>query len=400
MINTHWGGVTEDNRFGTHEFMDLCEQLGTEPYICGNVGSGTVQEMSEWVEYLNFDAVSPMADLRRKNGKEEAWSVKFWGVGNENWGCGGNMTADFYADQYRRYATYCRNYGGKKLYKIAGGASSDDFNWTETLMKKIPHHMMDGISLHHYNVVWSKKGSASEFGEEEYFQVLNRSFEMERIIDRHIDIMDRLDPANKVALIVDEWGSWYDVEPKTNPGFLFQQNSMRDAMVAALALNYFNKNCDRIRMTNIAQTVNVLQALIFTKDEKMVLTPTYHVYDLFKVHQDARLLESEMICDSYHSEGRELPAVHHSSSMDQEGKVHISLVNIDPNRKAKVDISLVGFKHKKLSGKILTSEKINDINTFEVPNKVSISEFKDFEATNNGVTLFMPSKSIIVLELK
>ncbi|MEA3460884.1 MAG: alpha-L-arabinofuranosidase C-terminal domain-containing protein, partial [Bacteroidota bacterium] len=290
MVNTHWGGVTEDNSFGTHEFMELCEQLGTEPVICGNVGSGTVQEMSNWVEYLNFDGVSPMADLRRTNGREEAWGVKFWDVGNENWGCGGNMTADFYADQYRRFATYCRNYGDNRLFKIAGGANSEDLGWTETLMKKIPHWQMDGISLHYYTTNWNNKGPATGFGEDHYFEVLKKCLHIERTIEQHMEIMDKYDPEKRVALAFDEWGTWYDVEPGTNPGFLFQQNSMRDALVAALTLNYLNARCERIRMANIAQTVNVLQALIFTEGDQMVLTPTYHIYDMYQVHHDATLL--------------------------------------------------------------------------------------------------------------
>jgi len=290
MVNTHWGEVTEDNSFGTHEFLDLCEQLNTEPYICGNVGSGSVEEMSKWVEYVNFHGVSPMADLRRVNGRDEPWNVKYWGVGNENWGCGGNMTAEFYADQYRRYATYCRSYGDNQLLRIAGGANSTDYGWTETLMKKIPHWMMYGISMHYYTTDWDNKGSATEFGESGYFNMLQRCLKVEEALDRHITIMDKYDPEKKVALLVDEWGAWHEVEPGTNPGFLFQQNTVRDAMVAALSLNYFNERCDRIKMANIAQTVNVLQAMVLTDEEKMLLTPTYHVFEMFQVHHDATLL--------------------------------------------------------------------------------------------------------------
>ncbi len=215
MVNTHWGGVTEDNSFGTHEFMDLCEQLGTEPVICGNVGSGTVKEMSQWVEYLNFDGISPMADLRRANGHDKAWGVKYWGVGNENWGCGGHMTAEFYADQYRRYATYCRNYGDNRLYKIAGGANSEDYHWTKTLMQNIPHWMMNGLSLHYYTTDWGNKGSATEFGEEKYFDVLRRCLKIEGVIDKHMEIMDKHDPEKRVALIFDdgEHGTMWNLAP-------------------------------------------------------------------------------------------------------------------------------------------------------------------------------------------
>ncbi|MEX0987658.1 MAG: alpha-N-arabinofuranosidase [Bacteroidales bacterium] len=399
MVNTHWGGVTEDNSFGTHEFLELCEQLGTEPVICGNVGSGTVQEMSQWVEYLNFDGISPMANLRRTNGREEAWGVKYWGVGNENWGCGGNMTAEFYADQYRRFATFCRNYGENRLYKIAGGANSTDYHWTETLMKNVPHHMMNGISLHYYTTNWSNKGSATEFGEELYFDVLRRCYEIEDAIDKHIVIMDKYDPRKRVSLVFDEWGTWYNVEPGTNPGFLFQQNTMRDALVAGITLNYLNERCDRISMANIAQTVNVLQALIFTEDEKMLLTPTYHIYDMYKVHHDARLLPISIETPVYQYGDQSLDAISASASKDQEGNIHISLVNIDMKETHSVTIEMEGLGGKKISGTILASDAANNHNTFEDPDNVVPEKFKGAKVKNGMLTLDLPPSSVVVLAL-
>lgn len=400
MINTHWGGVTEDNSFGTHEFFDLCKQLNTTPVICGNVGSGTVEEMSKWVEYINSDNISPMTELRRKNGREKSWGIKFWGVGNENWGCGGNMTADFYADQYRRYATFCRNYGDNKLNKIAGGANNDDYYWTETLMKKIPHHMMWGISLHHYTTNWGNKGPAIGFGEDLYFDVLERCLKIENVIDKHISIMDKYDPDKKVALVVDEWGTWYDVEPGTNPGFLFQQNTMRDAFVAALSLNYFNAKCDRIKMANIAQTVNVLQALIFTKEDKVVLTPTYHVFEMFKVHHDATLIPLDIECGKYTYNNKELPALSASASKDKNGVLHISLVNIDPEKSIDMNIDLQEVGAKKVKARILTSPNVSDHNTFEKPENVVPLVFSETSIKNNQLIFTMPAKSIIVLEIQ
>jgi alpha-N-arabinofuranosidase len=400
MVNTHWGGVTEDNSFGTHEFLDLCEQLGAEPYICGNVGSGSVEEMSKWVEYINFDGVSPMADLRRKNGRDKPWHVKFWGVGNENWGCGGNMTPEFYADQFRRYATYTRNYGDNRLMKIAGGANTTDYNWTETLMRDVPHYLMWGISLHYYTTNWENKGSATNFGEKEYFETIERCLNIETALDRHINIMDKYDPEKRVALVVDEWGTWWDVEPGTNPGFLFQQNTLRDAMVAGLSLNYFNDRCDRIRMANIAQTVNVLQSLIFTDGEKMLLTPTYHVFEMYKVHHDATMLPLHLNCENYVMDGRELPALSASASKDKNGLVHISLVNIDPAKKVNLLIDLRGGDYSDVTGRILTAPELNTHNTFEKPEEVKPAAFSDVKIKKNIVSLEMPPRSIIVLELK
>jgi len=399
MVNTHWGGVTEDNSFGTHEFMDLCEQLGTEAVICGNVGSGTVKEMSQWVEYLNFDGISPMADLRRSNGREKAWGVKYWGVGNENWGCGGHMTAEFYADQYRRYATYCRNYGETRLFKIAGGANSEDYHWTETLMQKVPHWMMNGLSLHYYTTDWSNKGSATEFGEDRYFDVLRRCLKIEGVIDKHIEIMDKYDPEKRVALVFDEWGTWYDVEPGTNPGFLFQQNSMRDALVAGLTLNYLNDRCERVKMANIAQTINVLQALIFTDGEKMLLTPTYHIYDLYQVHQDATLIPLSLESPDYEYGDQSLPALSASASRDAEAKTHITLVNIDPETDIDLSIDLGEIKAKKVSGRMLSAPEINSHNTFEDPERVIPVEFRGAKIRQGVLELAVPSKSVVVLEI-
>jgi alpha-N-arabinofuranosidase len=399
MVNTHWGGVTEDNSFGTHEFMELCEQLGAEPVICGNVGSGTVKEMSQWVEYLNFDGISPMADLRRSNGRDKAWGVKYWGVGNENWGCGGNMTAEFYADQYRRYATFCRSYGENRLYKIAGGANSEDYHWTETLMKNIPHRMMNGLSLHYYTTKWGDQGSATEFGEERYFDVLSRCLKVEKAIDRHMEIMDKHDPEKRVALVFDEWGTWYNVEPGTNPGFLFQQNTMRDALVAGLTLNYLNAKCERVKMANIAQTINVLQALIFTEGEKMLLTPTYHIYDLYKVHHDATLIPLTLESPEYQYGDESLTAISASASKDKDGKTHVSLVNIHPETPIQVSISLEGVVGKKVKGSVLSSKEINSHNTFENPNEVVPVEFSGAKIKNGVLELILPSKSVVVLEI-
>ena len=397
MVNTHWGGVVEDNSFGTHEFLDLCTQLDCEPYICGNVGSGTVEEMSKWVEYITSDGESPMADLRRKNGREEPWKVKFWGVGNENWGCGGNMTADFYADQYRRYATYCRNYVDNQLYKIAGGANSSDYYWTETLMKSASQQM-HGLSLHFYT--WNNKGTATQFDEADYFTTIEKSLFMNELVTKHSTIMDKYDPQKQVALVPDEWGTWHRVEPGTNPGFLYQQNTMRDAIVAAVTLNIFNNHCDRVRIANIAQTVNVLQSVILTDNEKMVLTPTYWAFWLYKVHQDATLLPVSFACNKYEMNGNRIDAVSISASKDASGKIHITLVNIDPNKTQAVDCDIRGISFGKVSGKILTSAKINDYNTFDKPDAVSVKDFRGANISKGALSVQLPAKSVVMLEIE
>jgi alpha-N-arabinofuranosidase len=400
MVNTHWGGVTENNHFGTHEFMDLCAQLGCEPYICGNVGSGTVREMQQWVEYLTFDGQSPMADLRRTNGREEPWTIRFWGVGNENWGCGGNMRPEFYADQYRRYATYCRNFGQSTLYKIACGSHDTDYNWTEVLMREAGK-FMDGLSIHYYTVThtWTAKGSATQFDEGEWFTTLKKALFMDELITKHTNIMDRYDPERRVGLLVDEWGTWYDVEPGTPPGFLYQQNTLRDALVAGVTLNIFNAHCARVTMANIAQTINVLQAMILTEGDAMVLTPTYHVFEMYKVHQDAILLPIDMDCVPYAHGDESIPAVSVSASRDRSGKVYLSLCDIDPERKLSVACEMRGMKPTNATGRILTAEAISAHNTFDHPEVVKPAKFEGMTLTDNTLLLDIPAKSVVVLEI-
>ena len=402
MVNSMWGNVTEDNSFGTNEFMELCNLLGAQPYITGNVGSGSVEEMQKWVEYLNFDGESPMTELRKQNGHAAPYGVQFWGVGNESWGCGGSMTADFYADQFRRYATFCKNYPNARLKKIASGANSFDYNWTETIMKKVPLNMMWGLSLHYYTVpkTWGDKGSATRFDEKEYFETMKKCLRMEELVTKHSTIMDQYDPEKKVALVVDEWGVWTNVEPGTNPAFLYQQNSMRDALIAGSTLNIFNNHADRVRMANLAQTINVLQSLILTKGNQMLLTPTYYVFDLYKVHQDAKLLHINFASPDYKLDGETIPAVNVSASQDSTGVIHISFVNLDPSKGVTVRATLNDLNWKTIDGKVLTSGKFTDINTFERPFNVVEHEFHDAKRDGNDIVVTLPKISVVVLELK
>jgi alpha-N-arabinofuranosidase len=403
MINTHWGGVTENNHFGTHEFLDFCEQLGTEPYISGNVGSGTVQEMSEWVEYMTSDASSPMADWRRANGRQEPWKIRYFAVGNENWGCGGNMTPEYYSDQFRRYNTFARNYGSNRLYRVACGSNGGDTNWTDVLMKNVGTRM-DGLSLHYYTLPsgsWrGSKGSATRFGEPEWHTTLRRALEMENLVSRHGAIMDQYDPQKRVGMIVDEWGTWYDVEPGTNPGFLYQQNTLRDALVAGITLNIFNQHCDRVKMANIAQLINVLQAVILTDKEKMLLTPTYHVFEMYTVHHDATLLPSETQSTEYVSSTNRTPTFSASASRDKDGKIHVTLCNLNPNQPAEITCELQGAKASKLSGRVLMAPEMNAHNTFKNPEAIKPAEFSGFKTTDSGFVTTLPAKSVVVLEVE
>lgn len=402
MINTHWGAVVENNHFGTHEFFDLCEQLGTEAYVCGNVGSGTVQEMMEWVEYMTSDAESPMANLRRAHGRQEPWRLKYFGVGNESWGCGGNMRPEYYADNFRRYNTFVKNYSGQKIRRVACGANSEDYHWTDTMMSRVPHGM-DGLSLHYYTIptgTWhERKGAATGFPREEWHSALWQALRMQEIVSGHAAIMDRYDPGRKVGMVVDEWGTWCDVEPETNPGFLYQQNTIRDALVAALTFHIFHEHCERITMANIAQTVNVLQAMVLTDQEKMILTPTYHVFQMYKVHQDASLLPVEIKTEDYTESNRTIPQVHASASRSGSGTIQLSLVNLHADRKADVSIDLPRAESSHVRGRILTAPTLDAHNTFEQPDAVKPAAFNGFEAKTSSLRINLPPRSVVVLQI-
>ena len=415
MINTHWGGVVEDNSFGTHEFFELCRQLGCKTYINGNVGSGTVREMSEWVEYMTFNGVSPMAELRKQNGHEEPWKVDYFGVGNENWGCGGNMRPQHYADEYRRYQTYVRNYAGNEpISKICCGANVDDYAWTKGVLETCFDHcesrfhgLMDGLSLHYYTLPeveddWNIKGSATDFTEEIFYQTLKRSYYMEELVQRHGAIMDEFDPEKKIGMIVDEWGIWADVEPGTNPGFLYQQNTMRDALVAGMNLNIFNKHSDRVKMACIAQLINVLQSVMLTDGEKMIKTPTYHVFHMYRYHQGAALLSSELVDAGTVGSGKnELPKVFESASVDADGVITVTLTNNSLESGESVDLQFTadGAAYEVAEASFVAGT-MNAYNTFEAPEVVTEQKFEAYTKNADGVRVELPACSVVSIRLK
>ncbi len=398
--NLSWGNYREDNSFGTHEFLNLCELLGAEPYLAVNMNSGSVQEAVEWVQYTNHaNGTSYLTDWREENGRSKPWNVKYWGIGNESWDCGGNMTVDYYINLYKRYATAMTTYhNSENLYRIAVGPGFPDYKWTETIMRDIPVRRIEGLSIHHYAVNWGHKSSSYEFNDEEYYTTMKSAWFMEEFITKNSEVMDKYDPEKKVALIVDEWGGWYDPIPN-GKGALYQQNTIRDAMIAGLTLNIFNNHADRVHMANLAQTVNALQSVILTQDKKMILTPTYHVMEMYKVHQDALLVPIELVSEDFVMGDNKIQAVSVSASITESGKMHISLTNIDNKNNKDVEIDIKGFVPKNATGRILTSAKVQDHNTFENPEKVLPKEFNNIELSGNNLIVNMPPNSVIVLEL-
>jgi alpha-L-arabinofuranosidase len=399
--NMSWGNVREDNSFGTNEFLNMCELLGAEPYLAVNMNSGTVREAVEWVQYTNHaNGTSYLTDLREKSGRDKPWNVKYWGIGNESWDCGGDMTVDHYINLYRQYATAMTSYGNtEKLFRIAVGPGSPDYDWTEAIMRDIPARRFEGVSIHHYSVInWSAKGSSFQFTDEEYFKTMQQAWRMESMVSKNCEVMDRYDPQKRVALIVDEWGGWYETDPTGN-GQLYQQNTIRDAMIAGLTLNIFNNHADRVRMANLAQIVNVLQSVILTNEEKIILTPTYHVMEMYNVHQDAFLVPVQLISNDFVMGEDRIQAVSVSASKNRSGKMHISLTNIDNHNNQEVEIGLNGYRVSKVSGRILTSAKVQDQNTFDNPKNVVPKSFDNVTLSGDNLAVNMPPHSVIVLEL-
>ncbi len=410
MINTNWGGVVESNAFGTHEYMELCRQLGCKTYINGNVGSGTVREMSEWVEYMTFAGQSPLTLERKANGSAKPWRVDYFGVGNENWGCGGNMRPEFYGNLYRQFQTYVKNYNPRrKIKKICCGANVDDYEWTKTVLETTftrsepeQHGFMDGLSLHYYvhPYGWKHKGSATQFTVDGWYATLAKALYMDELITKHGKIMDKYDPKKRVGLIVDEWGGWYDVEPDTNPGFLYQQNTMRDALIAGITLNIFNKHSDRVKMACLAQMVNVLQSVVLTEGDRMLLTPTYHVMHMYRYHQDANLVSSELSDVKAAGTGDgAVPMLTESVSVDADGVITITVANLSADEAAPVAVTLDGEGYQVAEAKIVCGADIHSHNTFDDPHQVAEQDFLDY-STEGGLHFVQPAASVVALRLK
>ncbi|MGJ4804169.1 alpha-N-arabinofuranosidase [Luteimonas sp. SDU82] len=400
-INTHWGGVTEPNSFGTHEFMDFAELIGTDAYVSGNTGSGSPREMAEWVEYMTYEGGSSLAEERRANGRDKPWKVPFFGIGNEMWGCGGNMTPEHAANLHRQYQTFVKVPAGTKVTKVAAGANSDDYNWTEVMMKIAGKHM-DALSVHYYTVPggWPPRASSFEFDEAGWIETLASAIKIDEILGKHIEVMDKYDPENKVALYLDEWGTWYAGLEGVNPGFLHQQNTLRDALVTSIHFDVMSRYAERVKMGNIAQMVNVLQAMILTQDEKMVLTPTYHVFEMYKPWQDATHLPFELQTPQYRHGETSVPAVHGSAVRAKDGHVYVALSNLDPDKAASVSARVSGLQASSVSGRVLTAGAITAHNSFEQPERVKPAAFDGASLSAGTLQVELPAKSVVVLKLQ
>ena len=409
-INAAWGDVVDTNSFGTHEFMDFIKQIGSQAYVSVNVGSGTPREAADWLEYMTAAQATTLAKERAANGHRDPYEVGFLGIGNESWGCGGNMTADYYLSQLKIYSHFVRNdnpgqQGANHMLKIAVGPGVPETTWTETIMKAWQEHDwswdIDGLSVHSYTVPngWPPSTPSTDFGIEDYAKTLKSTLFMDEFLRRQESVMDKYDPQKKVALVVDEWGAWHKPLPGTNAHFLVQQNSLRDAILASLNLNIFARHADRVRMANIAQMVNVLQSMILTDKEKMVLTPTYYVYKMYVPFQDATFLPVTFEAGTYRQGTIELPRVDALAARDSSGKLWLEITNLDPEKPLDVDGEISGATIKVPKAETLTASAVDSVNTFAAPDTVTP---KPISAKVEGgkLALTVGPKSVTVISLE
>jgi len=391
-LNTNWGGVPETNAFGTHEFLDFVQLIGADAYINGNVGTGSPREMAEWLQYMTSDKPTALTAERARNGHPDPWKIAYFAVGNETWGCGGNMSPEYYLNLFRQTVTFLKAPTGARPQIIASGGHDDDTSWSELLTAKGGRDL-NAVTFHYYTLPvndWHHKGSAIGFSEEQWNSTMAHTLKMDDFITANDAAMSKSDPQKKVAFDVDEWGTWYDTEPGREAGFLYQQNTLRDAVLAAVNLNIFHRHADRVRMANIAQMVNVLQAMILTDGPKMILTPTYHVFHMFRPFQDATLLPTDL----------QVQGVSVSAARTATGEIAIALVNMDPRKVTPVSLSLAGAKVKTVKGEILTSAAMDAHNTFESPDAVKPTRFNGARLETGRLSVSLPAKSVVVLSLQ
>jgi alpha-N-arabinofuranosidase len=402
-LNTNWGGVAESNEFGTHEFLDFAELIGADAYINGNLGTGSAAEMAEWLQYMTSDRATSLTAERARNGHPGPWKIAYFAVGNEAWGCGGNMTPNHYVDLFRQSATFLKAPQGARPTIIASGGNDDDTSWTEALSSQVPAREIGAISFHYYTIpgdTWKNKGPATGFGEDQWISTFAHTLKMEDFITRNSAVLDKYDPAKKISFAVDEWGTWYDPGAGLEPGFLYQQNTLRDALVAAINLNIFHHHADRVRLAAIAQMVNVLQAMVLTKGRQMLLTPTYYTFRMFRAFQDATLLPTYLQTPQYSLGTVSVPAVSISAARTSDGAIVVALVNLDPNQAIDLSATIPGANAQRVSGEMLSAPTMDAHNTFEDPYAVYSTPFTGASVSGGVLSLTLQAKSVVVLSLQ
>ena len=384
-VNIHWGNYVEDNSFGTHEFLDLCRLIGAEPYLAGNVGSGTPQELRDWVEYCNYPSGSSLSDERARNGSPEPFRVRCWGVGNENWGCGGRMTPEEYAGHYRRFATFVRPLGDTRPFLIACGPSGNNPDWSRRFMNSVDQRSLPhGFAMHFYS---NGRNEPTKFTVEALRDQLSSFARLEHGILQQRGLLDGYDPERRVQLLIDEWGVWDRMIPEEEKryGRLWQQITMRSAVAAALGLNVFHRQADKLYMCNIAQIVNVLHSLLLTEGDRCVRTSTYYAFDLLKPHRSKTAVRVET--------GDSSPLGLSVSASRKDQDLVLTCVNPSHDTPLKVNCSLSGVTVSSAQARLLHHPDYNAANTFDAPGRIVPREHP-VTATGSRLQLDLPPMSI------
>jgi alpha-N-arabinofuranosidase len=409
-VNSAWGDVIDTNAFGTDEFMDFIQQIASTPYVSINLGSGTPQEAAEWLEYMTAAAPTALSKERAANGHPDPYKVGFLGLGNESWDCGGAMSPDYYVSLMKVYSRFVLNMNPAQrakdqMLKIAVGPGTPDTEWTEAVMKAWKKHTwawdINGVSLHWYTVPngWPPSTASDKFGLDDYAKTLKSTLFMDEFLRKQEAVMDKYDPEKKVTLSVDEWGAWHAPLSGSNPAFLVQQNSIRDAILASLNLNIFARHADRVRMANIAQMINVLQAMILTDKGKLVLTPTYYVFKMYVPFQDATFMPVVFDAGTYTHGGVSLPRVDAIAAKGVDGKLLLEITNLDAENPVTINADLTGIAAKSAKAETLTGAAVDSINTFESPNAI-VPKQTAVKVQNGKLSLTVAPRSVTVVSIE
>jgi alpha-L-arabinofuranosidase len=426
--NKMWGGL-DSNAFGTHEFLNFAELIGADAYISGNVGSMTPRDMSQWLEYMTSSEKTALAEERRRNGRAKPWRVRYFGIGNEIWGCGGMMRPEYAGDVTVRYSYYLEGFHDpehpdpdRTLIKVASGPTGNIAGYeafTEGMMGRAKKFIEDlnfgALSLHYYATPLAADQevatddlnappgapkaptgtAATGFGEDTWANLLRSARGIDHVIGVVSAIMDKYDPDKKVALFVDEWGAYHEPEGGGIQSFGSAQNTLLDAEIAALSLNAFQRHADRVKMANITMMINAGQALILTKERNMLLTPTYHIFDMYQPFRGAVTYGASASGAFYCVDGHCMPAVDVSAAKGKDGKLYLALINVDPNRAADITTNLTGRSH----GRVLTGPAMDTHNTFEAPLTVHPMPFAG-DNLNGKVIFHLPPKAVAVVAIE
>jgi alpha-L-arabinofuranosidase len=393
-----WREETETNQFGSHEFIGFCKLCGVEPYFAANVGTGSPEEFQQWVEYCNAPAGSTsLADERATNGQREPFGVRFWGVGNESWGCGGKFIPEDYCREYRRFTDWLPQYG-VPLYLIAAGPNGNNTEWARRFFARWADGArapIQGWAPHYY---CGTTGHALQFTTDQWYEQLHKANHMETLIKDQWRALAEFDPKHSVKLVIDEWGSWHPDGTEINKRHLYEQmGTLRDALVAALSLDTFNRHAEKVDMANIAQLINNLHSLFLADGDRFVATPSFHVYAMYRPHQGGKgvriAVEDPDVMFKAGGREQKIFRVAGSASLASPNEATLTLVHTHATLPADVLIRLRGSAANEVRQTVLSHTELNAHNTFEHPDNL-VPKTTDLAARGPELKCVLPPASV------